>query len=242
MIIAYKQAVDEEVYPENPDGESLAMIEMLNELRSMDCGINSFVDIRYHSFKSPEIMRVFLKYYDRMESYYTKQILLERIDPKRFPQTIPYALELYEQYTPFERMDMTGLQRTLARGKMTKEHIDLLYSLIKDPDGYASGDEIKEKLCKVIPEEMKKLTYRYCDGVLLLTSLNDFYIFRDEQSIKMLEKCASITNEQLIALRKSHNYDLNISLYEYYSKLLADDEIIKYRAKDYLRKLRKKSI
>ena len=130
LIIAYKQAVNEEVYPENPDGESLAKIEMLNELQSMNCGINSFVDIRYHSFKSPEIMRVFLKYYDRMESYYTKEILLENIDPKRFPQIIPYALELYEQYTPYERMDMTGLQRTLARGKMTKEFIPLYYDVV----------------------------------------------------------------------------------------------------------------
>ena len=220
----------QEIYPVNPDGESLAKLEMLSELQSLGYDYLYFSDIELATIKSREVMRVLLKYYPLMESYLSKETILTKIDPKIFPEVFSYAYELLLQYTPFERMSMTGLQQTLARGIMNDKHISVLFDLVKDPNGYASCSIIKEKLCKTVPEMMRPLSFAYCEGILLIPTLKDFSIYGDEESLYKLKECAFITNEMIDKLKMAKFYSLNASLYEYYIRFFERDRVQKEAA------------
>lgn len=215
----------EEIYPDDPDGESLARLELIRELQDKGFAYSYFSDIELSSVKSRKVMRILLSYFPRMESYYTKETILSKIDPKAFPEIIPLAHQMYLEYSPYERLQRTGLQQTLARGKMTPGHIDMLYELVKNPDGYASGGAIVDKLCKYAPERMRELSFTYSEGILLLATLHDFYCYKDKESIAKLEECANITGERIEELKAKKNYVLNVSLYEYYLSFFDRDRI-----------------
>ena len=231
----------QEIYPDNPDGESLAKLEMIKELQDRGFNYSCFSDLELSAVRSKDVMRVLLYYYPRMESYHTKQTILTKIDPRAFPEIIPIALQMYLEYSPYERIQMTGLQQVLARAKMTPEHLDILYDLVKGPDGYASGSLIVEKLCKCIPERMRELSFSYCDGILLFKTLRDFYCYKDDESISKLEECTIITDERIETLKKMKNYSLSVSLYEYYLRFFKRDTI-QAEAKRLLQKIYKQNM
>ena len=89
----YDIAVSREVYPEEPDGESLAILGMLAEIRELGYPYEHFADIELRTIKDAEIMKILLKYYPQMESLFTKEAVLRKIDPKKFP--VPFEESMY---------------------------------------------------------------------------------------------------------------------------------------------------
>ena len=59
--ILYDQAVAEEIYPENPDGESLAILIMLADIRELGYDYHYFADIKLRKITDPAIMKLLLK-------------------------------------------------------------------------------------------------------------------------------------------------------------------------------------
>ena len=183
--LLYRQKVKDEIYPENPDGESLAKLEMLAEIRLQDPGITSFADIELGpKIKNDNIARIVLKYYYRMESCYTKEALLRKINAKKHPEVIEMAIAEYNTFSPFEKTYMTGLQEVISNG--IKRNADRILSLISAPDDYAAGLLIRRRMIRVAPDRLKPLSYYYWRGLLLVETIPDLYAYGDPGSINHL--------------------------------------------------------
>ena len=211
----YEQKKRDEIYPDNPDGQSLAILEMLAEFQSMGVPITCFADIQLgKKIKSDQVAKILLKYYPRMESVPTKETILRKLDAKKYPEIIGYALEEYAKYTPFEKESMSGLQEVISGGKVTQDYLDFLFSLIDTPDEYCAGWMIREKLRKIAPERSRELTYYYCEGLLLLDSLKDFLSYGDPESIERLHRYSELSDEEWTRIKADSPYSLYISFRE----------------------------
>ncbi len=213
----YEQAVASEIYPEELEGESLAIQEMLEEIRSLGFPFYYFADIRFRNIKEPQIMEILLKYYDRMESIYTKGDMLIKIDPKKYPIALEIALKEYNDLTPLGKKDISHFQEVLSKGKVSRDYISMLLSLLEIPDNYASSFLLRDRLLKIAPESLKALTYFYSKGVLLPATLKEFAVYNDNESLKILFKAAEVTEDNIIELKKCSSYNLCPTMYEYWS-------------------------
>ena len=90
----YQQKIQNEVYPINPDGESKAKLELISHINKIDSRIRSFSDIELGpKIKNDVIAQILLNYYNQMESCFTKEVILRKINPKKHPEVISMALE-----------------------------------------------------------------------------------------------------------------------------------------------------
>ena len=214
----YEQAISQEIYPQNPDGESLAILEMLAEIRKIGYPFHYFADIQFRSIKDPRIMEIMMKYYPRMESIYTKSDMLGKIDPKKFPRAFDFAYQEYEELSPLNKLEINGFQKVLSRGKNGEAYINKLLTIMDSPDNYASSFYIRDRLLKIAPHFLKKYSMLYSRGVLLPLTLKDFSVYKDAASLEILRWAAHITDEEIQGLYQDRSYKLCKTMYEYWKK------------------------
>lgn len=235
--LLYDQAVANEVYPDNPDGDSLQILNMLADIRKLGYDYSFFADIELRRIKDVAIMAILLDYYPRIDSVIIKEKLLRKIDPKRYPVVFDLALEQYEAQSPLDKEYFSGFQEVLSRSARTGEQISLLLSLMEVPDNYASSFMICKKLAKTVPERFKKLSFEYSRGVLLPAALNDFVIYGDTDSIEMLKIAESITEEDIKLLIENQSYKLCVTMQEHWARCCTVENI-RNNAKSLLKKLK----
>jgi len=236
----YDIAVSREVYPEEPDGESLAILGMLAEIRELGYPYEHFADIELRTIKDAEIMKILLKYYPQMESLFTKEAVLRKIDPKKFPVAIDLAYAEYEELSPLEKHEMSGLQEVIAKGKPSEEYLGFLLSLVNTPDTYSAGFLIRERLVRSAPEKLRSYTFEFYNGVLLMDTLKEFARYGDAESENMLRRAKDITEEDVRRIHREQKYCMCVTMYEK-CRSYCTAENIRYEAKRLLRKLEKKN-
>lgn len=214
----YEKAISQEIYPLEPDGESLAILEMLSEIRKIGYPFYYFADIRLRSIKDPRIMEIMMKYYPRMESIYTKSDMLEKIDPVKFPEAFDFAYQEYEGLSPLNKLEITGFQKVLSKGKADPTYINKLLTIMDSPDNYASSFYIRNRLLKIAPHSLRSYSMLYSKGVLLPLTLKDFSIYKDAESLEILTWVAYITESEIQGLYQDKSYKLCITMYEYWKK------------------------
>ena len=223
----YLQRKAAEIYPDNPDGESKARLEMIDELQSKGFNITCFTDIELGSIKSSAVMEIMLKYYDEMESIYTKETILRKIDAKKFPEVIELARREYETLSPYGKIGMLGLQATMCHGRKTEEHTNLLFDLISCPDDYAAGTTIRSYLMKIAPDRLIDYTHFYSNGVLLPSTLKELDFYKDEKSTSILKKCLLISESEIKDIIESNSYKLCPTMFAYYKRICTSEWIRK---------------
>ena len=234
--LLYDQAVAGEVYPENPEGESLAILNMLADIRKLGYDYHYFADIKLRRIKDPAMMELLLKYYPLMESVVTKGEILLKIDPKRFPEIFDLALAEYNMQLPLDKSYFSCFQDVLAKSARSEDQITVLLDLMNAPDNYASSYLIRKKLINSAPERYRKYTFYYHKGVLLPITLDEFAKYGDAESVEILKKAAVGTEHDIKSLCSSQNYKLCVTMQEYWERCCAIENI-KGTAKKLLKKL-----
>ena len=235
----YNIAVSHEVYPEELDGESLAILDMLAEIRELGYPYEHFADIELRTVKDTEIMKILLKYYPQVESLFTKETILRKIDPKKFPAAIELAYDEYKGLSPLEKQGMSGLQEVIAKGKPSEEYLNFLLSLVNTPDNYSAGFLIRERLVRSAPEKLRPYTFEFYNGVLLMDTLKEFARYGDAESENILRRAKDITEAELMDIHKKQKYEMCVTMHER-CRAYCTAENIRYEAKRLLRKLEKK--
>ena len=234
--LLYDQAVAEEVYPDNPEGESLAILNMLADIRKLGYDYHYFADIKLRNIKDPAIMELLLQYYPMMESVITKGDILRKIDSKRFPEVFDLALTEYNMQSPLDKSYFSDFQEVLGKSAKSETQLSVLFEFMDEPDNYASSHLIRKKLLKVAPERLRKYTFYYSGGVLLPATLGEFAKYADSESVEMLKKAASINDDDIRNLCSAQSYKLCVTMQEHWKKCCTKENI-QYTAKKLLKKM-----
>ncbi len=221
----YEQATAEEIYPDNPEGESLAILNLLADIRKLGYDYHYFADIKLRKITDPAIMELLLKYYPMMESVVTKGEILVKIDPKHFPQVFDLALAEYNMQSPLDKNYFSWFQDVLGKSARSEEQISVLFGLMDDPDSYASSYLIRKKLLKSAPERYREYSFYYYKGVLLPDTLKEFAKYGDSESVEILKKAATVTADEIKALCHSQSYKLCVTMQEYWEKCCTIENI-----------------
>lgn len=234
--ILYDQAIAEEVYPENPDGESLAILNMLADIRKLGYDYHYFADIKLRKIKDPAIMKLLLQYYSKIDSIVIKGDILRKIDPKRFPEVFDLALAEYNEQSPLDKNYFSDFQEVLGKSAKSEKQISLLLSLMDNPDNYASSYLIRKKLAKTVPESYRKYSFLYSKGVLLPATLKEFAKYGDSESVEVLKYAAAITDSDIKELCDNQSYKLCVTMQAYWKKCCTKENI-QNEAKNLLKKM-----
>ena len=235
----YNIAVSREIYPEEPDGESLAILNMLAEIRELGYPYEYFADIELRTVKDTEIMKILLKYYPQVESLFTKETILRKIDPKKFPAAIELAYDEYKGLSPLEKQGMSGLQEVIAKGKPSEEYLNFLLSLVNTAGTYSAGFLIRERLVRSAPEKLRPYTFEFYNGVLLMDTLKELVRYGDAESENMLHRANEMTEEELKDIHKNQKYEMYVTMYEKCKKYCTAENV-RREAKRLLNKIEKK--
>ena len=232
----YEQSITNEKYPEDLEGESYSIQEMLGKIRALGYPFYYFTDIKLRSIKDPRIMDILLEYYPKMESIYTKGHILKKIDPKRFPVVLELALKEYSELSPLGKKDISSFQEVLSKGEANDEYISMVLSILEKPDNYASSFLIRERLLKISPESLKPLSLFYSQGVLLPATLKEFAVYNDAVAYDLLTQATKMTETDIKRLQNNNSYNLCITMYEYWSACCSVNSI-RSEAKKILKKI-----
>ncbi len=215
----YLKKKEREIYPDNPDGESKAKLEMFTELQKLGFDITCFTDIELKRIDSPIVMKVLLKYYSKMESIFTKETILKKTNARLFPEVNELAMKEYIKLSPYEKMGMTGLQEAMCHGKKSIEHIEFLYSMISTPDDYACGVIIRDYLLKNDAKGLQDYSLFYAKGVLLPSVLKELSFYNNNLCVDILFKCLNISEVEIKTMLTNQKYNLCVTMQEYYENL-----------------------
>ncbi|MBR4062859.1 MAG: hypothetical protein IKK01_07325 [Clostridia bacterium] len=232
----YKQAIAEEIYPDNPEGESLAILNMLADIRKLGYDYHYFADIKLRKIADPSIMELLLQYYPMMESVITKGEILRKINAKLFPIVFDLALVEYNMQSPLDKSYFSDFQEVLGKSAKSEDQLSVLFELMENPDNYASSYLIRKKLLSSAPERLKKYTFLYYNGVLLPDTLKEFARYADAESIEILENAAEISDDGIQTLCQNQSYKLCVTMQEYWKRCCTKDNI-QSTAKKLLKKL-----
>ncbi len=234
--LLYDQAVAEEIYPDNPEGESLAILNMLADIRKLGYDYHYFTDIKLRRITDPAVMELLLKYYPMMESVFTKGEILVKIDPRRFPEVFEMALAEYNNQSPLDKSYFSCFQDVLGKSARSEKQIPLLLNLMDNPDNFASSYMIRKKLVRSVPDRYRKYTFYYHKGVLLPDTLKEFAKYGDAESVEILKKAATVTDDDIKSLCGDQNYKLCVTMQEHWERCCTKENI-QGIAKQLLKKL-----
>jgi len=157
-----------------------------------------------------------------------------------YSETLDLAYAEYEELSPLEKHEMSGLQEVIAKGKPSEEYLGFLLSLVNTPDTYSAGFLIRERLVRSAPEKLRSYTFEFYNGVLLMDTLKEFARYGDAESENMLRRAKDITEEDVRRIHREQKYCMCVTMYEK-CRSYCTAENIRYEAKRLLRKLEKKN-
>ena len=242
----YEQRIQNEKPIENPDGESLALLELFEEINALGYDFHYRADIDLRPTKDVRVMALLWKYFPRMESIFTKQIFIRRIDPKRFPAVLDYAMETFRGFSPSDKMLLTGFDEVISKGKRSDSYFDRISELLSDGDAYATLWDTRRTLGKYRPDMLRKHTETYRQGVLLPLTLRDYIYYPDSAATDCLRSCLQMTEAELSETvgkydykNNAYRYPLSVTVFEYWQRLCTLD-FVKKEAEKVLRAREKK--
>ena len=247
-LFLYQQQVDREKPVENPEGESLALLELFREINALGYDYHYMADLNLRKITDAGVMRLLWKYLPRMESIFTIETFIRKIDPKKVPEVFVYAIETFPSFSPTTKKAMTGFDTAISRGKRSEEYFARISKLLEDGDSYATLLETRKTLGKHRPDLLRKHTERYRKGVLLPLTLRDCLFFPDEETTAFLEWCTEITEDELTAVagcfdykNNGYRYPLSVTIFEEWQRLCTTENVQK-EAKAILRKREKRML
>ena len=242
----YEQRIQNEKPIENPDGESLALLELFEEINALGYDFHYRADIDLRPTKDVRVMALLWKYFPRMESIFTKQIFIRRIDPKRFPAVLDYAMETFRGFSPSDKMLLPGFDEVISKGKRSDSYFDRISELLSDGDAYATLWDTRRTLGKYCPDMLRKHTETYRHGVLLPLTLLDCLYYPDTATTDFLKSCLDMTEAELSETvgrydykNNGYRYPLSVTMFEYRQRLCTPD-LVKREAEKVLRAREKK--
>lgn len=241
----YDQRVAQEKAVDNPEGEALALFELLDEINTLGYDFHYFADIDLRPIKDVKVIKLLWKYLPRMESIVTIETFLRKIDPKIIPEALDYAIVLFSDFSPTDKMLFTSFDGIISRGKRNEEYFNKICKLLNDGDSYAAMSETRQMMGKHCPNLLRKYTDIYREGVLLPATLNDCVYFTDDETTLFLNRCINITSSELIEIigkydykDNDYKYPISVTCFEHWKRLCTADfihqsakRIIKKRAK-----------
>lgn len=244
----YEQRIRNEKPIENPDGESLALLELFEEINALGYDFHYMADIALRPTKDVRVMHLLWKYFPRMDSIYTKQTFLGRIDPKKIPEALDYAINAFRQFSPSDKMYLTRFDNVISKGKRSDEYFMRISELLHDGDSYATLWDTRKTLGKYRPNLLRSHTKRYQNGVLLPLTLRDCVFYPDDETTEFLKHCLTITDEELVSIIGRYNYrdntyqyPISVTVFEYWQRLCTKESVREEAAK-VLRDSEKKGI
>jgi len=244
----YDQRIANEKPVENPEGESLALIELFDEINALGYEFHYLADIDLRPTKDVRVMRLLWKYLPHMESIYTIETFISRIDPKKIPEVLDYAIGTFTKFSPSDKMTLTGFDKVISKGKQNDEYYAKISKLLENGDSYATLWETRKRLGKNCPNLLRIHTDLYRSGVLLPLTIRDCIYFDDEDSRAFLNDCLNITDEKLTLVignfnykENTYKYPLSVTVFEYW-KRLCTQEYVRKEATRVIREREKKGI
>lgn len=239
----YEQRISLEKRIDCPDGESLALEEMFYEIQHLGYNYSYLADIDLRTIRDVDLMKILLKYLPKMESIYTKQIFIRKINPRRFPEIVDYAINEFEHFSPSDKMILTGFDEVISKGVTNNEYFDRILRLMEDGDSYATLNFVRRIMSKKRPEMIRPYTQKYCTGVLLPLTFNDFLWFADNDTAKFLEYCSHMTEQDLLSTigeydykENQYKYKISVTIFEYWKKNCTLDFIHKEAQKTIMKR------
>ena len=243
----YDQRIAHEKKIENPDGESLALLELFDEINAWGYDYHYFADIDLRPIKDVRVMRLLWKYLPKMESIFTIQTFIRKIDPKKVPEVLEYAIDMFSTFSPSDKMHLTGFDQVISRGKRSEDYFARISRLLNDGDSYATLWDTRRVLGKCCPDILQSYTKIYREGILLPLSLRDCVFYADDDTTVFLNHCLNITDEELEKIigvydykNNKYKYPISVTVFEYWKKLCTK-EYVQNEAKRVLRERNKKT-
>ena len=230
----YDQRIAREKPIENPDGESLALLELYEEINALGYDFHYLADIDLRPTKDVRVMRLLWKYLPQMESFFTIETFIRRIAPKKIPEVLDYAMNMFSSFSPSDKMLLTGFDEVISKGKRSEEYYGQISRMLKDGDSYATLWATRKILGKYCPELLYLHTKTYRDGVLLPLTLRDCVFYDDKDTTAFLNRCLHITDEELVEIigtydykEKLYKYQISVTIFEYWKKLCTKEYVQK---------------
>lgn len=235
MLYERKIAINKPI--DNPEGESLALAEMFRHFQNIGYDYHYIEDIELRKNNDVKIMRILHDFLPYMESIYTKQIFIRKIDPGKFPDILDYAIDEFIGFSPSEKRCFTGFDEVISKGRKDNNYYVRVSELLKNGDSYAALSDTREMLCKNCPDLIFPYTQKYCRGVLLPSAFQDMIFDSSEETKNFLNQCCSITEDELNLLIGSYDYksnkyfyELSVTGFEYWRRLCSVECIRKMAA------------
>ena len=230
----YDRRIAHEKPIENPDGESLALLELFDEINALGYDYHYLADVDLRPIKDVRVMRLLWKYLPKMESIFTIQTIIRKIDPKKSPEVVDYAINTFSSFLPSDKMHLTGFDIVISKGKRSEDYFARISELLSDGDSYATLLATRKVLGKHCPELLYPHTKAYRDGVLLPLTLRDCIFYTDEDTTAFLKRCLNITDEELTEIigaydykNNAYKYPISVTVFEYWKKLCTKDYVQK---------------
>lgn len=242
----YDMRISQEKTIENPEGESLALLELFGEINALGYDFHHLADIELRPLKDIRVMNLLWKYLPRMESIFTIQKFIKKIDPKKVPDVLDYAITMYSTFSPSDKMILTGFDEVISKGKRSGEYYEKISRLLSDGDSYATLWETRKVLGKQCPELLHFHTRIYRNGVLLPLALRDCVFYMDNETTDFLNHCLNIKCDELRKTighydykKNAYKYPISVTVFEYWEKLCIKENV-KKEAKKVLRERSRK--
>ncbi len=242
----YEQRIANEKSIEDPQGESLALQELFDDINALGYDFHYLADIDLRRIKDIRVMRLLWKYLPRMESYFTIETFVRKIDPTKIPEVTDLAINMFRNFSPSEKMHLTGFDEAISKGNKTEEYYRKNDDLLNDGDSYATLWQTRKAIGKHAPEKLQPYICLYRQGVLLPLTLRDCVFYLDDETTAFLEHCLDITQSELTKIigeydykSNLYKYPLSVTVFEYW-KALCTEDYIKAETRKVIRERNKK--
>lgn len=226
-LIFYNQKIREESKISSLEGEFEALTRMFSEMQAIGYDYKYLADISMRTIKDKRVMEILYNYYPEMEFVSTKEIFALAIKPNIFPGIVEYAIMDYLNLPTSHKLTSTSFDICISRHKYSQDYILRISELLKIPEYYATLHYTRKKLYKYAPEKALTMSIMYRKGPILPIVLSDYACLHDEESKAFLEYCANISDDEYDNRLSFYDYDINITVKEYWMKVSSIDNIRK---------------
>ena len=228
----YEQRIANEKSMENPEGELLALQGLFHDINALGYDFHYLADIDLRPIKDIRIMRLLWKYLPQIESYFTIETFIRKIDPKKIPDVIDFAINLFREFSPSNKMHLTGFDEVISKGNKTEAYYSKIEYLLNNGDSYATLWQTRKAIGKHCPEKLAPYTHLYSQGVLLPLTLHDCIFYLDHETTIFLEHYLDISQSELTKIigqydykTNSYKYPLSVTVFEYWKSLCTKDYV-----------------